>query len=72
MNLLQVDSERVTQLKEVVFINKENSIKEAVLVFDFFEHDLFGIARRGRKWTLSEAKTLFKHVSEGLIHLKTV
>lgn len=64
-----MSSLNIVKIKDLVFVDLGDKLKDLVLVFDFFEHDLFGIARRGRKWNMSEVSTIFKQICKGLADL---
>lgn len=43
--------------------------QKCVQIFDYLEHDLFGLARRGKRWETSEVKTIFKQICEGVAEM---
>lgn len=65
LNLKSIESNQVLSLKDVVFVEKSDK-KDVVMVFKYFEYDLFGIARRGRKWSLYEVRELMRQILIGV------
>lgn len=69
VTLQQITHKNVVSLNKITFCEKtEENKKKRVLVqiFDFCEHDLFGLSMRGRKWSLGEVKTIFRQICEGV------
>lgn len=58
LNITKIESENVISLKDLVFVENEEKSKNIVMVFKYMNHDLFGIARRGKKWNINEVRSL--------------
>lgn len=53
-------------LKEVVFRKTERARYSIILVFDYFEHDLFGLTARRVRFSLAQAKYIAREALSGL------
>ena len=61
-----MDHSGVVGLKEVVFRKTERTRYNIILVFDYFEHDLFGLTARRVRFGLPQAKYIIKEALSGL------
>ena len=47
----------------------ENSRCNIILVFDYFEHDLFGLMARRVRFELKQIKYIFQQIVRGVAHM---
>lgn len=68
-NLRRLDHDSVVALKDVVYKRGEGGRCSIILVFDYFEHDLFGLMANGLKFELKQVKYIFQKIVKGVAHM---
>jgi len=67
--LRKLDHDSVVALKDVVYKRGEGGRYSIILVFDYFEHDLFGLMANGLKFELKQVKYIFQKIVKGVAHM---
>ena len=74
MNLRKVDNENVIRINDIVYKKGENNHYNVIVVFDYIEHDLFGLMARRVKLDLAQVKAIFQQLvrSVALLHTHNI
>jgi serine/threonine protein kinase len=62
---MKIESDNVVRLHDIVYMKNETGLNP-VLVFDYFEHDFFGILMKKVKYNLNHIKLIFRQIVQGL------
>ena len=65
-NLRECVHPHIVRLREVVYSKGESGRFHFVLVFDYYEHDLFGLLRHRVQFSLSQVRSLLRQMATGL------